>query len=187
MERLYGDHGLDVTETLRRNPSVALPVMLTRLTQNQEEWTKCKSDFNKVWVDVYAKNHYKSLDHRSFYFKQQDSKTLSMKYAADSGPIFDYEPLQKVLNNDHYNVFAIESEHPEQSKSVHDTYSIKQDEHNMIINSYDMSYDREQLDQDNDDDLAIERELLASLIEKLKCEIDDIKNHNNFLETSNKA
>ncbi|GKD97941.1 paired amphipathic helix protein Sin3-like protein 2 isoform X1 [Tanacetum coccineum] len=30
-------------------------------------------------ADVYAKNHYKSLDHRSFYFKQQDSKTLSMK------------------------------------------------------------------------------------------------------------
>ncbi|PWA46416.1 histone deacetylase interacting domain, Sin3 [Artemisia annua] len=79
MERLYGDHGLDVTETLRRNPSVALPVMLTRLKQKQEEWTKCKSDFNKVWADVYAKNHYKSLDHRSFYFKQQDSKTLSTK------------------------------------------------------------------------------------------------------------
>ncbi|GJR10891.1 paired amphipathic helix protein Sin3-like protein 2 isoform X1 [Tanacetum coccineum] len=36
MERLYGDHGLDVTETLHRNPSVALPVMLTRLQQNQE-------------------------------------------------------------------------------------------------------------------------------------------------------
>ncbi|GKE64008.1 hypothetical protein Tco_1518169, partial [Tanacetum coccineum] len=26
---------------------------------------------------IYAKNHYKSLDHRSFYFKQQDSKDLS--------------------------------------------------------------------------------------------------------------
>nr|XP_043616510.1 paired amphipathic helix protein Sin3-like 2 isoform X2 [Erigeron canadensis] len=79
MERLYGDHGLDAIETLRRNPSVALPVMLTRLKQKQEEWTKCKSDFNKVWADIYAKNHYKSLDHRSFYFKQQDSKNLSTK------------------------------------------------------------------------------------------------------------
>nr|GFB04622.1 paired amphipathic helix protein Sin3-like 2 isoform X2 [Tanacetum cinerariifolium]GFB12962.1 paired amphipathic helix protein Sin3-like 2 isoform X2 [Tanacetum cinerariifolium] len=29
--------------------------------------------------DVYAKNHYKSLDHRSFYFKQPDSKDLSTK------------------------------------------------------------------------------------------------------------
>nr|GFB36075.1 hypothetical protein [Tanacetum cinerariifolium] len=52
------------------------------------------------------------------------------------------------------------------------------DEHNVIIDSLDMSYDREQLNQDDDDDLANERELLASLIEKLKCEIDDSKNHN---------
>nr|GEW66539.1 hypothetical protein [Tanacetum cinerariifolium] len=53
--------------------------------------------------------------------------------AADSGPIIDTEPLQKVSNDDHYNVFAIESEHPEQSESVHDTYHIEQDEHNVLI------------------------------------------------------
>nr|GEV50302.1 uncharacterized mitochondrial protein AtMg00810-like [Tanacetum cinerariifolium] len=77
--------------------------------------------------------------------------------AADSGPIFDAEPLQKVSNDDHYNVFAIESKHPEQSESIHDTYPIKQNEHNIIIDSLDMSYDREQIDQnDNDNDLANE-------------------------------
>nr|GEV12528.1 hypothetical protein [Tanacetum cinerariifolium] len=108
--------------------------------------------------------------------------------AADSGPIFDTEPLQKVSNDDHYNVFAIESEHPEQSESVHDTYHIEQDAHNVIIDSLDMSYGREEIDQNDDDnDLANECELLASLIEKLKCEIDESKNHNKFLETSNKV
>nr|GEV26244.1 hypothetical protein [Tanacetum cinerariifolium] len=108
-------------------------------------------------------------------------------YAADYGPIFDDDPLQKVSNNDNYNVFAIKSEHPEQSKSIHNTYLIEQDEHNVIIDSLDMSYDREHIDQNDDnDDLASERELLASLIEKLKCEIDDSKNHNKFFETSNK-
>nr|GEV44022.1 hypothetical protein [Tanacetum cinerariifolium] len=106
---------------------------------------------------------------------------------ADYGPIFDTEPVQKVPNNDNYNVFAIECEHLEQSKSVHDTYPIEQDEHNVIIDSLDMSYDREQIDHDDDNDLANERELLASLIEKLKCEIDDSKNSNKFLETSNKV
>nr|GFA97933.1 hypothetical protein [Tanacetum cinerariifolium] len=64
---------------------------------------------------------------------------------------------------------------------------IEQDEHNVIIDSLDMSYDREQVDQDDDDDLANEHDLLASLIEKLKCEIDDSKKRNKFLETSNKA
>nr|GEZ68770.1 hypothetical protein [Tanacetum cinerariifolium] len=40
---------------------------------------------------------------------------------------------------------------------------------------------------DDDNDLANERELLASLIEKLKCEINEGKNQNKFLETSNKV
>nr|GEW38963.1 hypothetical protein [Tanacetum cinerariifolium] len=116
-------------------------------------------------------------------------KEKMLLYAAEnSGPIFDSEPLQKVPNKDNYNVFSIESKHPEQSKFVNDTYPVEQDEHNVIIDSLDMSSDREQVDQDDsDDDLANERDLLASLIEKLKCKIDDSKNRNKFLETSNKA
>ncbi|GKC61252.1 retrovirus-related pol polyprotein from transposon TNT 1-94, partial [Tanacetum coccineum] len=82
--------------------------------------------------------------------------------ADNSGPIFDVEPLQKVQNNDdNYNVFAIESEHPEQPESD---------------------------DQDDNDDLAKERDLLASLIKKLRCEIDDNKNqssNNHFKEANN--
>nr|GEY30282.1 retrovirus-related Pol polyprotein from transposon TNT 1-94 [Tanacetum cinerariifolium] len=125
--------------------------------------------------------------------------------AVNSGPIFDDEPLQKVSNDDHYNVFVMESIHPKQSKSVHDTYPIKQDAQNVIIDSLDMNYDREEIDQNDDDndlakehkeeidqnnndnDLAKEHELLASLIEKLKCEMDESKNRIKFLETSNKV
>nr|GEV08115.1 retrovirus-related Pol polyprotein from transposon TNT 1-94 [Tanacetum cinerariifolium] len=77
--------------------------------------------------------------------------------AANSGPIFDLELLQKVSHDDYYNVFSIESEHPEQSESVHDTYPIEQDAHNVIIDSLDLSYDREEIDQnDNDNDLSNE-------------------------------
>ncbi|CAL9219216.1 unnamed protein product [Arabidopsis halleri] len=79
IERLYGDHGLDVIDILHKNLATALPVILTRLKQKQDEWKKCREDFDKVWANVYAKNHYKSLDHRSFYFKQQDSKNLNAK------------------------------------------------------------------------------------------------------------
>lgn len=79
VERLYGDHGLDVMDVLRKNALLALPVILTRLKQKQEEWARCRSDFNKVWAEIYAKNYHKSLDHRSFYFKQQDTKSLSTK------------------------------------------------------------------------------------------------------------
>nr|GEW29419.1 hypothetical protein [Tanacetum cinerariifolium] len=63
-----------------------------------------------------------------------------------------------VSNDDHYNVFAMESTHPEQSKSVHDTYPIEQDAQNVIIDLSDMNYDREEIDQiDDDNDLAKEQ------------------------------
>nr|GFA51652.1 retrovirus-related Pol polyprotein from transposon TNT 1-94 [Tanacetum cinerariifolium] len=78
--------------------------------------------------------------------------------------------------HDHYDVFAIECPHTEQSESVHNTYLLEQDAQNVSIESVDMNYDSEQIDQNDEDvDLAKERELLASLIAKLKCEIDESK------------
>lgn len=79
VERIYGDHGLDVLDLLRRNAGAALPVLYQRLCQKKEEWARCREDMNKVWRDVYAKNYHKSLDHRSFYFKQLDKRSLSSK------------------------------------------------------------------------------------------------------------
>nr|GFB70632.1 hypothetical protein [Tanacetum cinerariifolium] len=102
--------------------------------------------------------------------------------AFNSGPIFNTEPEQKVHNDDHYDVFAIECQHSEQSESVHKTYLTEQDVQNVPIESVDMSYDSKQIDQNDEDaDLAKERELIASLIEKLKCEIDESKNRNKDL------
>ncbi|GKC63717.1 retrovirus-related pol polyprotein from transposon TNT 1-94 [Tanacetum coccineum] len=44
-----------------------------------------------------------------------------------SGPIFDDEPMHKVQNNnDNYNVFAMENEHPEQPESSNDIYLAEQ-------------------------------------------------------------
>nr|GEV36482.1 retrovirus-related Pol polyprotein from transposon TNT 1-94 [Tanacetum cinerariifolium] len=106
----------------------------------------------------------KDQELEAHYMYMAQIQEVSPDVADNSGPIFDFEPLQKVSNDDNYNVFSIESKHPEQSKSVHD------------------------IDHDDDDhDLANERHLLASLIEKLKYEIDDNKNRNKFLETSNKV
>nr|GFD61738.1 hypothetical protein [Tanacetum cinerariifolium] len=65
----------------------------------------------------------------------------------DSGPIFDKEPEQKVQNNDHYNMFAIDDQHSEQSESIHNTYLIEQDTQNVSIESEDMNYDSDQINQ----------------------------------------
>ncbi|GJS49975.1 hypothetical protein Tco_0600096 [Tanacetum coccineum] len=94
---------------------------------------------------------------------------------------------KKVQNdNDNYNVFANDREHPEQPESVNDIYLEEQGDTNITIDSLNMSTNEETVDQD-DDDLARERDLLASLIDKLKCEIDDNKNCNKLLESSNKT
>nr|GEX33770.1 hypothetical protein [Tanacetum cinerariifolium] len=100
--------------------------------------------------DTDDESEYRELEAHHIDMAQIQEVTLDA--IDNSGPIFDSEPLQNVSNDDNYNVFAIESEHPE-----------------------------EQIDQNDDDDLANERELLASLIEKLKCEIDDRKNQTNEL------
>nr|GFC66841.1 hypothetical protein [Tanacetum cinerariifolium] len=150
-------------------------VVGARETVEQADW---RDDTDDEYKD-------QELEAHCMYMAQIQEVTPDA--ADNSKPIFDSKPLQKVSNDDNNNVFAIKSEHLEQSKYVNDTYLIEQDEHNVIIDSLDMSYDREQIDQDDDDDLANERDLLASLIEKLECEINDSKNHNKFLETSNKV
>ncbi|GKB30748.1 hypothetical protein Tco_0870149 [Tanacetum coccineum] len=121
------------------------------------------------------------------YVYMEKIQEVTPDTANNSGPIFDAELLQKVQNdNDNYNVFANDSEHPKQPESVKDTYLKEQGDTNITIDSLDMSTNGETADQD-DDDLAKERNLLASLIEKLKYEIEDSKNRNKFLESSNKT
>ncbi|GJX75018.1 hypothetical protein Tco_0313613 [Tanacetum coccineum] len=121
------------------------------------------------------------------YLYMAKIQEVSLDAADNSGPVFDVDPLQKVQNNDdNYNVFANDIEHLEQSESINDTYPDEQGDNNITTDLLDMSTNGEEADQD-DDDLARERDLLASLIDKLKCEIDDSKNRNKLLESSNKT
>nr|GEU75875.1 integrase, catalytic region, zinc finger, CCHC-type, peptidase aspartic, catalytic [Tanacetum cinerariifolium] len=125
------------------------------------------------WIDDTDDDELEDQELEAHYMYMAQLQEVSPD-AVDSGPIFDDEPVQKVSNDDHYNVFAMESIHPEQSKSTHDTYLIEQDAQNVIIDSLDMNYDREEIDKNDDDnDLAKERE------------IEDFKNKNKSLESSN--
>jgi hypothetical protein len=38
-----------------------------------------REEMNKLWRKVFEQNYHKSLDHRSFYFKQSDKKSLMPK------------------------------------------------------------------------------------------------------------
>ncbi|OQR83049.1 paired amphipathic helix protein Sin3 [Achlya hypogyna] len=77
--RIYGEAGPQILELLRKHPAGAIPVILKRLQQKDEEWRRARQDLNKQWKDVNEKNYHKSLDHSSFYFKQKDKKATSAK------------------------------------------------------------------------------------------------------------
>uniref|UniRef100_M4BX15 Histone deacetylase interacting domain-containing protein n=1 Tax=Hyaloperonospora arabidopsidis (strain Emoy2) TaxID=559515 RepID=M4BX15_HYAAE len=77
--RIYGESGTQILELLRQYPAGAIPVILKRLKQKDEEWRRAREDLNRQWKEVNEKNYHKSLDHSSFYFKQKDKKQTSMK------------------------------------------------------------------------------------------------------------
>ncbi|GJS32555.1 hypothetical protein Tco_0530937 [Tanacetum coccineum] len=79
----------------------------------------------------------------------------------------DDEPEDHELEA-HYMYMAKIQEQPE---SINDIYLVEQDDNNITPESSDMSNNKEEADQD-DQMLQKERELLASLIEQMKIEID---------------
>ena len=53
VERVYGDHGAEMVEHLKRAPRLAIGIVLPRLKHKDEEWRKARRDMNKIWRDVY--------------------------------------------------------------------------------------------------------------------------------------
>ncbi|GKF00777.1 hypothetical protein Tco_0027700, partial [Tanacetum coccineum] len=93
-----------------------------QLNAEQADW---RDDTNDEPEDRELEAHY-------MYMVQMQE--VSPDVADNSGPIFNVEPLKKVQNNDdNYNVFAIENEHPEQPESVNDTYLEEQGDTNITI------------------------------------------------------
>ncbi|SHO78234.1 Similar to S.cerevisiae protein SIN3 (Component of both the Rpd3S and Rpd3L histone deacetylase complexes) [Malassezia sympodialis ATCC 42132] len=80
IKKVYGrSHGLEVIAALHDNPSVAVPVVLARLKQKDEEWKRAQREWNKVWREVDARNFYKALDHQGVNFKSTDKKAITNK------------------------------------------------------------------------------------------------------------
>lgn len=79
IRRIYGDKAADIVEGLKRNPVVAVPLVLRRLKAKEEEWREAQKSFNKIWRDQNEKYYLKSLDHQGITFKQNDVKFLRSK------------------------------------------------------------------------------------------------------------
>ncbi|XP_063217594.1 paired amphipathic helix protein Sin3b isoform X4 [Bacillus rossius redtenbacheri] len=79
LKRIYGDKAPDIIEGLKKNPVIAVPVVLRRLKAKEEEWREAKKGFNKIWREQNEKFYLKSLDHQGMNFKQNDIKALRSK------------------------------------------------------------------------------------------------------------
>lgn len=77
--RVYAEQGYEMVELLNKAPTVAAPTILGRLKQKDLEWRKIRNEMKSTWRKLNEQNYQRSLDHRSFYFKQEDKKRRSPK------------------------------------------------------------------------------------------------------------
>lgn len=79
LRRIYGEKAQDIIDGLKRNPAVAVPVVLRRLKAKEEEWREAQKGFNKIWREQNEKHYLKSLDYQGINFKQNDTKAFRSK------------------------------------------------------------------------------------------------------------
>jgi paired amphipathic helix protein Sin3a len=80
LKKIYGrEAGLEVVQALQDSPVLAIPVVVQRLKQKEEEWKRAQREWNKVWREVDARNYWKSLDHQGVTFKANDKKAITTK------------------------------------------------------------------------------------------------------------
>ena len=75
--RIYGDLGQEMLDLMFKNPAKTVPIVLKRLRQKDSEFRASHKNLNKRWKEIVATNYHKSLDHKSFYFKQNEKKNTS--------------------------------------------------------------------------------------------------------------
>jgi paired amphipathic helix protein Sin3a len=97
IKKIYGrDMGLEVIQALQDCPSVAVPVVLNRLKQKDEEWRRAQREWSRTWKEVDSKNFYKSLDHQGTNFKQNDKKNITAKYFVADIQAIKKQQLKKI-------------------------------------------------------------------------------------------
>ncbi|ESO95141.1 hypothetical protein LOTGIDRAFT_232221 [Lottia gigantea] len=79
IQRIYGDKSPEIIDGMKKNPCVAVPLVLRRLKAKEEEWRESQRGFNKIWREQNEKYYLKSLDHMGINFKQNDIKTIRSK------------------------------------------------------------------------------------------------------------
>ncbi|CAJ0573789.1 unnamed protein product, partial [Mesorhabditis spiculigera] len=79
IKRIYGEASFKVIEALKKNPGSAVPRVLERLRQKQNEWKEAKTKMNDIWKEHIEKYFYRAMDHQSNAAKALDAKWMRHK------------------------------------------------------------------------------------------------------------
>ena len=78
IKKIYDrEKGMEVIDAIHDNPAAAVPVVLQRLKQKDEEWKRAQREWNKIWRETEARNFLKSLDHMGPHFKTLDKRVIA--------------------------------------------------------------------------------------------------------------
>jgi paired amphipathic helix protein Sin3a len=77
IRKIYGEKADEVITGLMKHPATAVPVVLRRLKQKDEEWRRVQRDWNRIWRDIHVKNYYKALDHQGIEFRAADRRNIA--------------------------------------------------------------------------------------------------------------
>eukprot|EP00842_Homolaphlyctis_polyrhiza_P000610 jgi/Hompol1/154/HPOL_005247-RA len=89
------ERGAEVIDALHQNPAIAVPVVLKRLKQKDEEWKRSQREWSKVWREIDAKNCAKALDHQGINFKTTDRKATNIKSLVTEIEVLHREQREK--------------------------------------------------------------------------------------------
>lgn len=64
---------------IRRNPVIAVPTILARLRQKDEEWRRIRLEMRPRWARIMAENETPSLDVRTFMARRKDAQAHSSR------------------------------------------------------------------------------------------------------------
>ncbi|KAJ1726510.1 hypothetical protein LPJ61_005136 [Coemansia biformis] len=80
LRRVYDSgRALEIIKAMHTHPAVAIPIVLKRLKQKDEEWRRQRREFAKIWRETDERNYYRALDHQGLTFKSTDRKNTSPK------------------------------------------------------------------------------------------------------------
>lgn len=101
IKKVYGrDSGVEILQALQDCPGVAVPVVLARLKQKDDEWRRAHREWSRTWREVDCKNFYKSLDHQGISFKQNDKKCITAKHFVADVELIQAQQLEEIEDLD---------------------------------------------------------------------------------------